>query len=111
MLKLCDCGNLTQTIISGGVKYNKCSGCSKQSPFREGDTLLKMPPTKPSGIDKNRHIIKALQNCNLIPYDKSTICHKCSNKFVKYAILDNTTWYKCTGCLEVWNNVSILSKG
>jgi hypothetical protein len=111
MLKLCDCGNLTQSVISGGVKYNKCSGCSKQLPFEEGDTLLRMPLTKPSGAVKNRHIIKSLHNCNLVPFAKGTKCHKCSFEFVKYAILDNMTWYKCTSCLEVWNNISVLTKG
>jgi len=110
MLKFCNCKNLLTTVISPVASYNKCTACNAQIPLEKGDTLLRITPDKPSGYEKNKHIINNMHNVSLIPYDKNAICYECNCKFVKYAILDNVTYYKCTNCLKLLDDKLIFPK-
>ena len=94
-LRFCDCNNLLTSVVTVSAKFHLCTVCAKRFPFKEGDTLIRAPAVKPVGFEKNEHIITRIDKIGLMPVKNDKECPKCKRKHSKYAILDNTTWYKC----------------
>ena len=96
-LKFCDCQHLLKVLTS--AKSYVCSKCEKRYPFESGDTLIREPAIRPVGFEKNKHIIDHMDRIPLMPFvetGKNIECPRCKKKMVRYAILDNITWYRCT---------------
>lgn len=100
-MKFCDCGNLLRATITPTDAYHECMVCKKRHEFTEGDTLIRGPAVKPTGFDKHEHIIRHMHMVNAFPYIEKP-CPGCHHKFVKYAILDSVTWYKCPECATLF---------
>lgn len=94
LLRFCDCGNLLRSVVTS-IKYHICSKCEKKFDFEKGDTMIRAPATKPSNAEINEHIIQHMHKIPLMPIIEKE-CPQCKKKRVKYAILNNTTWYRCT---------------
>ena len=95
VLRFCDCNNLLTSMVTSTAKFHVCSVCSKRFDFKKGDTLIRAPAVKPVGFEKNKHIIVHMNKIGLMPITDNKECPKCKRKYSKYAILDNSTWYKC----------------
>ena len=95
-MKFCDCGNILSPIVTTGDAYFECTVCHKRHEFTEGDTLIKPPAVKPSGIDKVAHILKYLKHKSLFTTVGDKPCPLCGYQWAK-CLIDSEVWY---GCME-----------
>jgi DNA-directed RNA polymerase subunit M/transcription elongation factor TFIIS len=93
-MKFCDCGNLLVPVVATGNAYFECSVCSKKHQFSEGDTLIKPPAVKPTGINKVAHIVEHMAKKNLFTTVDDKPCPKCAYKYAK-VLIDDEVWYSC----------------
>jgi hypothetical protein len=104
-LKFCDCNNILTSVVTAAAKYHMCTVCAKRFDFEDGDTLIRAPAVKPTGRSKYEHILRDMDKVGLMPITRDKECPKCKKYISRYAILDNTTWYKCIfdDCRELYN--------
>jgi DNA-directed RNA polymerase subunit M/transcription elongation factor TFIIS len=93
-MKFCDCGNILMPIVTTADAYFECTVCRKRHEFTEGDTLIKPPAVKPSGIDKVAHIIRHLKYKSLFTTVGDKPCPMCGYQWAK-VLIDTEVWYGC----------------
>lgn len=104
-LRICDdCGNLMESVVSATIRQHICSRCNKKAEFVAGDTLIRAPAIKPSGVELSEHILRHMHKIDLMPIRVGKECPACQKKRVRFAILNDITWYKCSyeDCAELF---------
>ena len=97
-MKFCtDCNNTLAPVINENAQFNECRKCKKRFEFDTRDTLLRKPAIKPEGYALVAHIVQYMDKHPAFPWIEQP-CPKCPAKALKYAILHDTTYYKCAEC-------------